>query len=177
MNLPLHPMIVHFPIALIFTALFLDGVGFVFKKENLRAAGFITLCLAVIGGLAAIATGVLAHSNLKSHTEALHEIVELHEHLAITAIVLAFASLAVRFLAEKITAKEALLKKLALVLLVSAAIVVGGVGYLGGKMVFEYGAGTKSEGIILPSNLDLNLKGQAPDQPKIDQKHDHSDWH
>ena len=80
----LHPILVHFPIALLFASVALDLVGYIFRITNLTRAGFYVLALGVAGaGVAAIvgpdhATGsatadalLIAHQNLALLTVAL----------------------------------------------------------------------------------------------------------
>lgn len=54
---PLHPAIVHFPIALIVFSFIADLLGRWFDQPRLRAAGFWALVGGVIGGVVAAATG------------------------------------------------------------------------------------------------------------------------
>src|SRR5690349_5932541 len=53
----LHPMIVHFPIALLFASVALDWAGYWFKQSNLTRAGFYVLVLGALGSGVAALTG------------------------------------------------------------------------------------------------------------------------
>lgn len=54
---PLHPAIVHFPIAFVMLSFISDLLGRWLNKPSLRAAGFWSLVGAVVGGIIAAATG------------------------------------------------------------------------------------------------------------------------
>jgi uncharacterized membrane protein len=54
---PLHPALVHFPIALVVFSFLLDLLARFFNKESLRTAAFSCLIGALIGGGAAAAAG------------------------------------------------------------------------------------------------------------------------
>jgi uncharacterized membrane protein len=53
----LHPMIVHFPIALLFASVALDWAGYWLKHPNLTRAGFYILVLGALGAGGAALTG------------------------------------------------------------------------------------------------------------------------
>ncbi len=59
-SLPIHAMIVHFPIALLFFSVILDAVGFIRRRSDLQQAGYYSLLAGAIGGLLAIVTGFVA---------------------------------------------------------------------------------------------------------------------
>lgn len=54
---PLHPALVHFPIALVGFSFITDLLGLLLKKPSLRAAGFWSLIGALLGGAIAAVTG------------------------------------------------------------------------------------------------------------------------
>src|SRR6266478_426174 len=54
---PLHPALVHFPIALVGFSFITDLLGRLLNKPSLRAAGFWSLIGALIGGAVTAATG------------------------------------------------------------------------------------------------------------------------
>jgi len=62
---PLHPMIVHFPIALTGAAFFLVVVAYWKKNPSFESAAFVNIALAVVGTLAAGVTGFL--DNIKNY--------------------------------------------------------------------------------------------------------------
>src|SRR6266403_3158546 len=54
---PLHPAFVHFPIALVGFSFIADLLGRLLNRPSLRSAGFWSLIGALLGGIAAAATG------------------------------------------------------------------------------------------------------------------------
>src|SRR3989338_7505196 len=53
----LHPMVVHFPIALFISAAGLEVFAAVLKKEKLHSAAWFNFILAVLGSVVAVVTG------------------------------------------------------------------------------------------------------------------------
>lgn len=58
--LPIHAMLVHFPIALLFFSVFVDAIGFIRRRPDFQAAGFYSLVGGCAAGLVAILTGFSA---------------------------------------------------------------------------------------------------------------------
>ena len=55
-----HPLFIHFPIALFATGLFLDILANYYKKEDLNNAGFYCMLIGIISSLFANFTGLMA---------------------------------------------------------------------------------------------------------------------
>ncbi len=135
-----HPMLVHFPIALIFIVVACDLIGHITgKKPYIKAANIIT-GFAALGAIASVLTGVAAEESVWLPGSA-HDLFELHELLGFTflgiVVVLAIIRLAV---GEKIYGS---MGRVALLIAIIGAAVVGWGGYLGGEMVYTHGAGVK----------------------------------
>lgn len=133
-----HPAFVHFPIALLLAALVLEILAALSRKESLRHGATCCLVLGAVGGLAAMVTGLQAEETVR-HSEAAHEIMETHEKLGIAVFILAAALSIVRLLGWDRTAAARAVFTLALA--ATVALVLYG-GYLGGRMVYEFGVGT-----------------------------------
>jgi uncharacterized membrane protein len=58
----IHPMIVHFPIALIIVGFLADLIGILLKKEFFSRTGFYLLILGTLGAVTAYITGNLGGS-------------------------------------------------------------------------------------------------------------------
>lgn len=65
---PLHPMIVHFPVALLVTTILFEALGHFGKKEELRKAALYTLVLGLAGTLAAVLSGSAQLENIELAT-------------------------------------------------------------------------------------------------------------
>lgn len=142
MSLPVHPMIVHFPIALLIASAALDVLGLFLKKQWLRQAALATLTMAAMGGTAAVITGLVAHDALIKMPDDLHKLIETHETFAFVTLGSGATALAVRFYAIYKKAVEGAIGHVSLALLIFAVIMVSVTGYLGGEIVFAHGAGT-----------------------------------
>jgi uncharacterized membrane protein len=54
---PVHPAIIHFPIALVVFSFVADWLGYFRRSDSLRAAAFWSLVAAFLGATVAVATG------------------------------------------------------------------------------------------------------------------------
>lgn len=77
----IHPMFVHFPVALLPAAFLLYALGIGLKKPQLNAAGRACLYLGTAGAVAALTTGLLAEESFP-HNEVIHHLMGTHESLA-----------------------------------------------------------------------------------------------
>jgi uncharacterized membrane protein len=136
----LHPLIIHFPIALTIVILACDSIGFFLKRKAFFEVGTILSVFALAGALAAVISGLVAEDSAWK-TAQVREILEDHE--AAAYIFLGFMALYTAFrivFRHKITEK---LGWLSLILALWGAAIVARVGYLGGEMVFTYGTAVK----------------------------------
>jgi len=84
----LHPMVVHFPIALLSVFFIMELLGVVFGAEKLRTGASWMLYLGALGAIAAVSAGWLAESTV-THSEVVHAIMERHEAFGISVLVIA----------------------------------------------------------------------------------------
>lgn len=138
---PLHPAVVHFPIALTLVALLLEALARHPRGRALEPAAAVLVVLAALGAIATVVTGDIAHDSAVVPPAA-RELIGRHEELGEIAmwalVVLAVARLALaRFGRHRGAAAW-----LYLVLLAGAAGTVGYNGHLGGQAVFRHGVGT-----------------------------------
>ena len=131
-----HPMLVHFPIALVVLGFMAEVVLLFFKKEpGLFATGFYLLIAGTLSALAALLAGVFFTPEMSG---AASEIQEIHELFAwITLGTLLAASVLRVFLYFKKTENTGL-KRIALVLYCLGAIAVSITGFYGGTLVYDY---------------------------------------
>jgi len=134
----LHAAVNDLPAALLLVAVLFDLMGWLLKRDSLIWAGIWTLWAGVIGGWAAVILGELAEDKI-DHGEAIHDIMTVHERLALITmgvftVVLAW-KLWRRFQLRPIEDRLLKLVMIAgLVLLVSTAAE-------GGELVFDHAAG------------------------------------
>jgi len=145
--LPLHPALVHLPIAFVLLSVAADLAARLTKVEPRRAAfrtvGFWAIIAGLVGGGLTIAAGYL-DMNHAALTPETHELVDLHETIGwILGISLAILS-AWRWLIwhrGQMTINTAYLVAACLVLAITLFQ-----GWYGGEMVYAYGAGVAPAG-------------------------------
>lgn len=138
----IHPIVVHFPIALLITATFISFLAILYKskRKELITVLYWILLLGGISILIALFSG-LYEAGRVVHNEAIHEIMEVHELLGYI-ITGAFSIIALWVIVRKQKIKIKELVVIAFLLLGSSSVLVYS-AYLGGKMVYEQGAGVK----------------------------------
>jgi uncharacterized membrane protein len=145
--LPVHPALVHLPIAFVLLSVAADLTARLTKSEPRRAAfrtvGFWSLIAGLAGGVLTIAAGYLDMNRAALAPET-HELVDLHENIGwVLGIALLILS-AWRWLIwhrGQMTINTAYLVAAFLVLAVTLFQ-----GWYGGEMVYAYGAGVAPAG-------------------------------
>jgi len=149
-----HAVLNDLPAALLLVAVLFDVAAALTKRESLMWAGIWTLWAGVIGGWAAVVAGKLASSTIE-HGEAIHEIMEKHEHMALLTMSLFTVVLAWRLIRRfQMPAQE-----LAFTRMLSIVGLLGLVwtGVLGGRLVFQHAAGIPSH--VLQAELQNREEG------------------
>jgi len=134
----LHAALNDLPAALLIVAVLFDFAAWGLKRESLRWAALWTLWAGVIGGWAAVIAGELAEDVIE-HSEAIHELLERHETLALVTMSVFTVILGVKLVRRfaLTPAEEAILR----VLSVAGFVLILWTGKVGGQMVFEHAAG------------------------------------
>ena len=143
----LHPLLVHFPIALLFSYFLLELGGIVFKKDFLHSSALIVLIGGVLFALVSALTGNQAFEYLKpfikSKTSEVFETIELHEQFANITLWYFFVLMVLRIwliLKKRFSFRW---KIICLLLGLIGCFLIIKTGLLGGQLVYEFGAGTK----------------------------------
>ena len=132
-----HPMIVHFPIALIIVGFFAEVVSLFFKKEKcLSRTGFYLLVLGAIAAIAAWTTGQLFTD--EPTQGAIVGIFEKHETGALITMILMIIGAAFRIWLVIKKKEETPLKWVAFAIYFLAFAAVSFTGFMGGTMVYDY---------------------------------------
>jgi len=134
----IHPMIVHFTIALFTAAVVFDVLGVVTKRKSFEAAGWWNLLLATFAALTSVISGLIAASTLP-HTEEIHRLMEIHMTLGLIVLGL----MLVLFVWRSLN-RGSVPARLAGVFLLLGVIGVGIMwtgAYYGGEMVYGHGMG------------------------------------
>jgi len=136
----IHPIFVHFPIALTFMALLFAFLAIIApgKRELMKEMLMWTLLLGALAAIATAATGLYASNNIP-HNEAIHKIMIVHKTYGII-IGTSFLVLSLWMILRRVKMRVGEL----VFLTVFLAALTGLTGYsasLGGEMVYEHGAG------------------------------------
>ncbi len=132
---PIHPKLVHFPIALFCTALILDLVSRAFRKEGLHHAAVVIYVVAVVLTPLVVWAGLWEQQRL--HLS--HPLLTKHKLYAFGTMGVSLISLPVLWFFKR--GSRRVFRMVFTGFLLSLAILVTAAGYFGGKMVYEYGAG------------------------------------
>lgn len=139
---PVHPLLVHFPIALLVLSVGADVVGSFAGIASLRHTGWWALLGAAIGGVGTAAAGIF-DMRRATLSEAVHHRVHRHMRVGI-ALVVALVGLA--FWRGSIYSGGGELPLLYLVLAGAAVALAGFQGWLGGELVYTYGVFVRETG-------------------------------
>ena len=132
----LHPLLVHFPIALVIVGFIAEIAFLFFKKEiSLSKTGYYLL---IAGTLAAIAAWITGNFFTSEMDGAAGKIKDLHELFAIITLGLLLATSVIRSTLLFLKNENPNLKILVFILYGLAALSVSITGYLGGSLVYNY---------------------------------------
>ena len=153
----IHPMIVHFPIALLFVGLTADIVGMITKKEFFSKAGFYLLILGTLGVIAGYISGDLAGDGVVE-AGALGQALELHESAALLSLWFMVGTSLVRIAAVILNKYDGIIKIIAFILFFIGVLSIARTGYLGGELVFKHAAGVQLNLGMDFDNLNNDIK-------------------
>ena len=137
----IHPILVHFTIALFSLSVLLDILGKITKKEGFHSAAWYNLLFSSLSVIATVIFGSIAE-NRAPHTDAGHKLIEVHETIGFIVMgVIIILTIWRLILKGKLPLKG---------LVMYFIIAISGVGlmfvggYYGGEMVYTYGYGVKA---------------------------------
>jgi uncharacterized membrane protein len=132
----LHPMLVHFPIALVIFGFLAELAALFLKKEAwLSKAGFYLLVLGTLSALAAWFTGIFFTSPM---SDSAGEIKATHALFAWLTLGSLIAASAFSILLQSRKKEDSNLKWIAFALYALAAVFVSITGFYGGTLVYNY---------------------------------------
>lgn len=137
----IHPLIVHFPIALLTSFLLMEFLNFITGKESFRAAATWMLYLGTLGALAAVLAGLWAATTVEHSGEA-HEVLLRHRDLGITVLALSVILSAWRIYSGGSFSRKGQAFHLAIAFIMVTIMALG--ADKGGLMVYKYGVGVKA---------------------------------
>ena len=134
----LHPLFVHFPVALLLAAFFVETLALFFKQSSWHRVSLWMLGFGALGAVGAVLTGRMAKETAK-HSYEIEEIMELHEKLGYAVLGIALFVVVCRlFLRDRLGKRT---RWIAWSLLAAACGIMAYSAHLGGRMVYEFGVG------------------------------------
>ncbi len=136
--IPIHPILVHFPVALLTAYVIAAVSAYFFRSDWLeKTAGFLLL-LGVIAALAAVTTGKIAESAIAPPAASVGE---MHETFATLTTVL-FSALFMLQLRMRNSGNRTLKTVLIALSLVGLVLLIL-TAYYGGRLVYDFGTGVQ----------------------------------
>jgi uncharacterized membrane protein len=135
---PIHPMVVHFPIALLITSVVFDLLATRWCHKNLQDAGFYTLIAGLVGAAVAVLTGAIAEETAEN-LGIPESVLGIHEGLGYATFVFFIGLLALRLLMRWKLIKD--MPALYLTMGFVGVVILTVTGYVGGSLVYDFGAG------------------------------------
>jgi uncharacterized membrane protein len=136
----IHPLFVHFPIALLIITGVIALIDILNSKFQLKKVVLWNLIFAFLGTVITVASGI-RDAGLIPHNLTIHKIMEVHEHIGISVLII--TSVLLEWFILRRTKMKKLENVLFVLVLWVALALVSYNAYLGGKMVFDNGAGIK----------------------------------
>jgi uncharacterized membrane protein len=134
----IHPLLVHFPIALLSAATLMYWLGFLARRESWLWTGLWTLVLGALGAAAAVGSGLYAEPGVMLAPSVKTALLAYHKRIMIAVLILS-ALLALWAMAARPMPARGRGVFLA-TLVVVVALIAKGADY-GGRMVYDYNAG------------------------------------
>lgn len=135
--IPLHPKVVHFPIALFVSALVFDILSLIARKEGLHKAAVYMYAFAALLTPLVVRTGLWEEERIHLG----HPLLEKHRVFALWTMWVSLMSLPVLWFVKKEMPKY--FRFIFPVFLLGTVVLVTLAGHNGGRMVYEYGAGVE----------------------------------
>lgn len=145
--MPLHPLVVHFPIALLLLATVIEIVNLFLKKDYVSKMGTILVVFGVLSGIVTLLTGDPAEEfAFESWGKGIHDTVELHSFLAGTSVTLFGIVAVVKLFGKRIKLNQTLIAALVIIFSLAGSTTLAITGHLGGKIVYQHDQLTSQPG-------------------------------
>jgi uncharacterized membrane protein len=134
----LHPLIVHFPIALLLTSTGFYWAGLIWKGRGFDKVAWYTLLLGVIGTAVTIISGLIAAKNVPLDSPAMQTLTT-HKLLGIATFIIFGMQTVCAWRSQGVysSGKRVLHT---IIQLIGVALIIA-VGYFGGELVYNFGIG------------------------------------
>lgn len=150
-----HPLVIHFPIALLLVGCISDAIGILGQRDHLQQVGYALFALGALATIPAALTGNHA-ANTAQHIAHITEDLDWHDTLGTATALVAVILTLIR---THLVFKKQFTGSVPYIYLLGAFIAVSLVcasGYTGGRLVYDHGAGTR------PVIEKLDIKPEAP---------------
>jgi uncharacterized membrane protein len=135
---PIHPMVVHFPIALLMVSVLFDMMATRWRHQSFQDAAFYTLLVGLVGAAVAVITGAIAEESAENRGIP-ESVLEIHEGLGYATFIFFIGLLALRLLMRWKLIKD--IPALYLTMGFIGVVILTVTGYVGGSLVYDFGAG------------------------------------
>lgn len=152
---PLHPILVHFPIALLSLSVAADLIGFFADVASLRHTGWWALLGAALGGVATVAAGLYDMQRAEMG-EAVHH--RVHRHMRV-GLVLVAAIIGLAVWRWGVYSAGGIVPMVYLDLAVLTVALAAFQGWLGGELVYTDGVFVAQEKPIVEEGEDSGKSG------------------
>ncbi|MCY0897737.1 MAG: DUF2231 domain-containing protein [Firmicutes bacterium] len=162
----IHPMLVHFPIALLYGSLFTTLLGFFWRTPDrfFDRASFWLLVLGLIAGIVTSAMGVISEQFVK-WTPTTSALLSTHQAYAVLTGLFTMLAIGARLIARYPRSRQpdrawslngsgrGRQSVLSFIFLVAAVVMITMTASIGGTMVYQYGVGIHGVSFRIPPQL------------------------
>ncbi|WP_282937951.1 DUF2231 domain-containing protein [Paenibacillus sp. RC67] len=134
MNTPLHPLIVHFPIALLILGTVLLWLSF-WKKAWLDKAAIIMLSIGWFSGVAAYMTGDGGEEFALSHFGATRPMIHQHENMAMYSMILFAIVVGINIISRFVSIRY--IRIIEILASITGLVFIVLTGHYGGQLVYH----------------------------------------
>jgi len=165
----IHPLLVHFPIALLSVFFVMDMIGTFANKPQSRSVASVFLYLGTIAALFTVIAGHIAADSV-AHGGNVHEIMEKHEDLGMAILSLATALSAWRLKHKGLF--QGFINGVFLTLSALLCVLIALAADLGGFMVYQYGVAVKAVPVTVSAHDHHHAdEHQSVDVPVVEPDH------
>ncbi len=171
-----HPLVVHFPIAMLSGFLLLDAIGFLFKWRQLSRVANWFLWLGTLGAVMAVYAGLQASLTVP-HPDAVHSILEQHRNFGLNTTILAVILSVWRLFNQSSFSRLGHFVHLLIAVLMMLNLLRG--ADLGGLMVYKYGVAVQAAGIEPSGHAHGDMGGELKEwvHHLLHGEHEHGHHH
>ncbi len=170
----IHPLFVHFPIAFFTFFFIIDICGSLFSLQNWRKFAGWLLYIGTAMAAATVVAGLNAAHSIE-HNDEIHLIMEQHEHLAFSGLILATLLSIWRIFSKSDIKGFANLIHCSLSVILFTLLFF--TADLGGYMVYQHGVAVQAENTEVDADLLDYLKNQPHEHNASPAQHDSHDSH